>query len=108
MALDKTGAGLVAIVTGGASPRGLGKATARLLAAEGAMVAIADIDGEAAAAVARELGEGHIGITCDVTDHARCVAVAAQIQAQLGGVDILINNAGITQPIRLMEITPSD
>ena len=112
MALDKTGAGLVAgrraIVTGGASPRGLGKATARLLAAEGAMVAIADIDGEAAAAVARELGEGHIGIACDVTDHARCVAVAAQIQAQLGGVDILINNAGITQPIRLMEITPSD
>ena len=112
MALDKPGAGLVAgrraIVTGGASPRGLGKATARLLADEGATVAIVDIDGEAAEEAARDLGEGHLGCACDVTDNAHCNAVASQVAAQLGGVDILINNAGITQPIRLMDITPSD
>ncbi len=112
MALAKPGAGLVAgrraIVTGGASPRGLGKAIARLLADEGATVAIVDIDGEAAEKAARELGERHVGYALDVTDHARCNAVAAQVAAQFGGVDILINNAGITQPLRLMDITESD
>ena len=108
MALDGLVAGRRAIVTGAASPRGLGKATARLLAAEGATVAIVDIDGEAAEQAARELGEGHIGYALDVTDDAICKAVAARIAAQFGGLDILINNAGITQPIRLMDIAPSD
>ena len=108
MALGGLVAGRRAIVTGAASPRGLGKATARLLAAEGATVAIFDIDGEAAEHAARELGEGHIGYALDVTDDASCKAVAARVAAQLGGLDILINNAGITQPIRLMDITQSD
>ena len=101
-------AGRRAIVTGGASPRGLGKATARLLAAEGATVAIVDIDGAAAEEAARELGHGHLGCALDVTDNTACNAVVAQVAEQLGGIDILINNAGITQPIRLMDISPSD
>lgn len=100
-------AGKTAIITGGASPRGLGKATARLFAEHGARVAILDLQGadDAAADLA---GAGHIGLPCDVTDKGNCAAITADVLSQFGQVDILVNIAGITQPLKLMEIAPEN
>lgn len=84
----------VAIVTGAAS--GIGKATAELFAREGGTVAIADLNGEGAEAVAKALpGEGHLGFACDVTDSARVNEVVEEVLAQHGHIDVLMNNAGV-------------
>lgn len=97
--------GKYAVITGAASPRGLGKATAKLYAEHGATVAILDLDAGAAQAAAADLpGEGHVGLACDVTDRAACAAVAEELVARWGAVDVLVNNAGITQPLKIMEI----
>lgn len=97
--------GKYAVITGAASPRGLGKATAKLYAEHGATVAILDLDAGAAQAAAADLpGEGHVGLACDVTDRAACAAVAEELVACWGAVDVLVNNAGITQPLKIMEI----
>ncbi|MEK6421236.1 MAG: SDR family NAD(P)-dependent oxidoreductase [Burkholderia gladioli] len=93
------------IVTGAASPRGIGKATARALAAQGARVAILDLRLDDARAAAADLGAGHLGLACDVTDKAACVAVARAALQQFGRIDGLVNNAGITQPVRTLEIS---
>jgi NAD(P)-dependent dehydrogenase (short-subunit alcohol dehydrogenase family) len=61
-----------AIITGAASPRGIGKATARRFVEEGARVAIFSLDAEAASSAATSLGAGNIGLVCDVRDPARC------------------------------------
>lgn len=100
--------GKFAIVTGAASPRGLGKATARAFVAHGATVAILDLDAEAARSAAADLGAGHLGLACDVTDKAACLAAVADLSAQWGRIDILVNNAGITQPLKAMEIAPEN
>ncbi|CAG9166625.1 SDR family NAD(P)-dependent oxidoreductase [Cupriavidus pampae] len=94
----------VVIVTGAASPRGIGKATARALAAQGAKVVIVDLQRDAAEAAAADLGEGHLGLRCDVTDKTSCEAVARDTVARYGRIDGLINNAGITQPVRTLDI----
>ncbi|REE19351.1 NAD(P)-dependent dehydrogenase (short-subunit alcohol dehydrogenase family) [Paraburkholderia sp. BL27I4N3] len=94
----------VVIVTGAASPRGIGKATAKALAAQGARVVILDLKKEDAESAARDLGEGHLGLACDVTDKAACVAAATAVVEKYGRVDGLINNAGITQPLKTMDI----
>ena len=96
--------GKIAAISGAASKRGIGLATARLFAAHGARVAILDLDAAAASAAARELGEGHRGYACDVTDRQACEAAMHAVEAELGPVDILINNAGITQPLKFMDI----
>lgn len=100
---DKT-----AVISGAASPRGIGLATAKLFAAHGARVAILDVDAAGAAAAAAALGPLHLGLGCDVTDPAACRAAAAQAIAAFGRVDILVNNAGITQPLKLMDIAPEN
>lgn len=100
--------GKFAVVTGAASPRGLGKSTARLFAEHGATVAILDLDAAAAQAAAADIGAGHVGMACNVTDKAACVAVAAALQKLWGRIDILVNNAGITQPLKFMEIMPEN
>jgi NAD(P)-dependent dehydrogenase (short-subunit alcohol dehydrogenase family) len=101
-------AGKTAAISGAASARGIGLATARLFAQHGARVAILDLDEAGARRAAQELGEGHIGLACDVTDLESCKRAAqAAIQA-FGQVDILINNAGITQPLKIMDISPEN
>jgi 2-keto-3-deoxy-L-fuconate dehydrogenase len=79
--------GLVAIVTGGGS--GIGLATARLLGARGARVAVLDLDPAAAAA------EGAAPLVADVTDEDSVGAAVAAAVGRFGGVDVLVNNAGI-------------
>ena len=99
----------IAIVTGAASARGLGKATARLFAQHGATVVITDLDAEAARGAASDLGsEWHFGLAGDVTDKSACEAIAAEVLSRCGRIDILVNNAGITQPLKLMDIAPEN
>ena len=101
--------GKTAIITGAASPRGLGKATAMLFAQHGCRVAILDLNAAAAKAAAADLpGEGHIGLECDVTGQWACEAVADDVIQAFGQVDILVNNAGITQPLKIMDIAPEN
>lgn len=96
--------GQTAIITGAASPRGLGKATARLFAEHGCKVAILDLDAALAEEAAADIGEAHIGLACDVTRRADCDAAAATVIEAFGRIDIVVNNAGITQPLKIMDI----
>jgi NAD(P)-dependent dehydrogenase (short-subunit alcohol dehydrogenase family) len=82
-----------ALVTGGA--QGLGEAIARLFAERGAKVAIADVNLEAAERVADDIGDGAIAIACDVTDPDRVHATIARAAEELGGLNTIVNNAGI-------------
>ena len=94
----------VVIVTGAASPRGIGKATAKALAAHGARVVVLDLRLEDAEQAARDLGEGHLGLACDVTDRSACDAAVQAALSKYDRIDGLINNAGITQPLRTLDI----
>jgi rhamnulose-1-phosphate aldolase/alcohol dehydrogenase len=101
-------AGRIALVTGAAS--GIGKAIATRLAAEGACVVIADLDLEKAQAAAAEIGNSDvaIGVAADVTDEK---AVDASIRAALlafGGLDLVVNNAGLSISKPLLETTNAD
>lgn len=97
--------GKKAVISGAAGARGIGLATARLFAENGAQVAILDLDQGATTAAATSLGAGHVGFACDVTDRAACQTAAQKAIAAFGHVDILINNAGITQPLRFMDVS---
>ena len=94
MTLSRSIAGRVAIVTGAAS--GMGRATALLLASEGAKVAVTDLDLAACEAVAAEGGPNAQAVALDVADGEAIKRVVAEIAAQFGGIDILINNAGVS------------
>ena len=98
----------VAIITGGAGQNGLGFATARLMAAHGARVAVLDLERADPRAAATQLGTGHLGIVADVTDKASCDAAAKAVVQALGRIDVLVNNAGITQPVKTLDITGAD
>lgn len=97
--------GKTAVITGGASPRGLGKAMAKLFAEHGARVAILDLNAAQAEDAAADIGDAHIGLACDVTRKEDCDAAVAAVLGAFGQVDILVNNAGITQPLKIMDIT---
>jgi 3-oxoacyl-[acyl-carrier protein] reductase len=88
--------GRTAIVTGGAS--GFGEGIVRRFVAEGAQVAIVDLNLAAAQALAEELGAGVIAAQADVSKDAAVAAMAAQVVQAQGPVDILVNNAGIGHP----------
>ncbi|GAC1340379.1 MAG: glucose 1-dehydrogenase [Acetobacteraceae bacterium] len=100
--------GKVAIVTGAASLRGIGWATASLFAAHGARVALFDLSAAAASAAAAEIGPDHRGYACDVRDEETCRRVVQDVLHEFGGLDVLVNNAGVSQPHRLMESTAAD
>jgi D-sorbitol dehydrogenase (acceptor) len=95
---DKT-----ALITGAA--RGIGLAFSRAYIAEGATVAIADINLDAAKRAADELGARAIAVHLDVTDQASIDACVKDVVAKLGGIDILINNAAVFDLAPLKEIT---
>jgi rhamnulose-1-phosphate aldolase/alcohol dehydrogenase len=93
----KSHAGRVALVTGGAS--GIGLATAHALAGQGANVVIADLDPKRVAAVATELGgpDRAVGVAVDVTDESKVAAALTEAVLAFGGIDLVVNNAGITR-----------
>lgn len=97
-----------AIITGAAAERGIGRATARLFAEHGARTALLDVDEDGVTAAARDLGPEHRGYLCDVTDGARCRAVADEVQRDFGAIHILINNAGIVFATPFMDIDQSE
>jgi NAD(P)-dependent dehydrogenase (short-subunit alcohol dehydrogenase family) len=98
----------VAIVTGAASARGIGKSTAALFAKHGAKIVILDLDAEAAAAAARDIGPEHLGLACDVTKKPDCETAAKKVLERFRQIDVLVNNAGITQPLKFMDIQPAN
>jgi NAD(P)-dependent dehydrogenase (short-subunit alcohol dehydrogenase family) len=85
--------GSVVAITGGG--RGIGRATASALIAQGAHVAIGDIDAALAQGTAEELGSGAIGLALDVTDRDAFAKFLDQVEERLGPLDVLVNNAGI-------------
>ncbi|HEX2142888.1 MAG TPA: bifunctional rhamnulose-1-phosphate aldolase/short-chain dehydrogenase, partial [Glycomyces sp.] len=101
-------AGRVAFVTGAAG--GIGKASADRLAAEGACVVIADLDQVKAEAAAAEIGGSDvaIGVAVDVTDEDAVAAAIAKASLAFGGVDLVVNNAGLSQSKPLVETTAAD
>jgi NAD(P)-dependent dehydrogenase (short-subunit alcohol dehydrogenase family) len=98
-----------AVITGGA--RGIGRAIAEQLIADGYAVMIADIRGEAAEQTAAELAvAGAVAVAChaDITDPEACRAMVSQTVERLGRVDVLVNNAGISKPQPSLEVPPED
>ena len=95
--------GKVAVITGGA--RGIGRAIATRYAAEGARVAIADINAAEVESVAAEIGHGAFGVALDVTKQASIDAMVASVVERAGRIDILVNNAGVFEMAPLLEIT---
>ena len=98
----------VALITGGAGLNGLGFATARLLASQGARVVIADLEASRPAEAAAQLGPQHLGLVANVTSKPEIEAAVARVLEQFGHIDILVNNAGITQPRKTVDITGAD
>lgn len=96
--------GKVVIVTGGA--RGIGAALCRRLAEEGALVAIFDVDIEAARQQASQLAEVGARVAAhgvDITDAQAVQAAVAKVEAELGPVEVLVNNAGLNRPARFVD-----
>ncbi|MFJ9565248.1 SDR family NAD(P)-dependent oxidoreductase [Streptomyces fuscichromogenes] len=98
--------GRVAVITGAA--RGIGFATAARLAEEGAAVAVVDLDEAAAGEAAAKLPGKSVGIGADVSDAASVDAAVARAVEELGGLHILVNNAGVTRDNLLFKMTEQD
>ncbi len=98
----------IALVTGGGS--GIGRATAQRLAAEGACVAVADRDSDAAAATVAELGGSDVAVpvTVDVTDEDQVIEAIRATVLAFGGLDLVVNNAGLSVSKPLVETTSED
>jgi rhamnulose-1-phosphate aldolase/alcohol dehydrogenase len=101
-------AGRIALVTGAGS--GIGKAIAHRLSAEGACVVVADVNTQSAAAVAEELGgrDKAVAVSVDVTDEQQIAAAFRAASLAFGGVDLVVNNAGISISKPLLETTAED
>jgi NAD(P)-dependent dehydrogenase (short-subunit alcohol dehydrogenase family) len=92
--------GKVVVITGGA--RGIGAATAAALVAQGARVAIGDLDEDLTRLAATELGGDTLGLHLDVTDHGGFTRFLDEVERALGPIDVLVNNAGI-MPLALLD-----
>ena len=102
--------GRVAVVTG--SARGIGFATAQRFAEEGARVAVLDLDEAQAVEAAARLGgtgeQTHLGVGCNVGDSASVEAAVTRVVEELGGLHILVNNAGVTRDNLLFKMSDDD
>src|SRR5919107_3570918 len=97
--------GKVVLITGPA--RGIGAETARRLAARGARLSLVGLEPELLAALAAELGEGHVWFECDVTDQTALERAVAGTAEALGGIDVVIANAGVASN-GTVAVTPVD
>lgn len=101
-----------AVITGGASPRGIGRATADRLARDGWSVAILDIDEDAAKSTADEVKEQYsvsaLGVGADVSEEDSVHAAVAQIESVLPPVIGLANIAGVSSPTEFLDVTPAE
>jgi acetoin reductase-like protein len=95
--------GKVAIVTGGA--RGIGRAICQRYAAEGAWVVVADLNEAECKKLAGTLGKNALGVGVDVTKQDSIDAMVATVVAECGGIDVLVNNAGVFDMGPLLEVT---
>ena len=99
--------GRVVVVTGAA--RGIGEGTARRFAAEGAAVAVLDLDEAAASETAAGLGATRaVGVACDVSDAAAVDAAVQRVVDELGQIDVLVNNAGVLRDNLLFKMSEDD
>jgi len=98
--------GRVALVTGGA--RGIGRAICRSYVAEGAKVAVADRLSSEAEETAADLGDNAMAIEMDVTDLDAIAAGVMAVEEKWGGIDVLVNNAGIFNMASIDKVTPED
>jgi 2-hydroxycyclohexanecarboxyl-CoA dehydrogenase len=101
-----------AVVTGGASPRGIGRAAADRLARAGWSVAILDIDGTAATLAAAEVGARHsvptLGVAADISDVESVDAAIAHVESTMAPIIGLANIAGVSSPTEFMDVTPGE
>lgn len=104
--LDFGLAGDVAVITGGAS--GIGEAIARGFSAKGATVALLDLQADAAAAVAADLGPQHRGFGCDVADPESVAKAVGEVLKAFGRMDILVNSAGVARLAPASQLTLHD
>ncbi|MCL4105198.1 UNVERIFIED_CONTAM: hypothetical protein GTU68_018905 [Idotea baltica] len=93
----------LALITGGA--QGIGYACAEALQADGARIILADINGEGVKEAAEKLGQGTIGLTCDMANPAQITAMFDLIEADHGPVEVLVNNAGIASPEPFLDLS---
>jgi len=98
----------VAVVTGAASAAGIGRATARRFAEQGARVVLLDLAETDPATAAAELGPEHAGYVCDVRDRDACRDLLGRVANELGGFDVLVGNAGVVFGTPLEEIEPGE
>ena len=95
-----------ALVTGGA--RGIGRAIARRFTEEGARVCVADLDGDAASETAAGLPGEAFGVALDVSDREAVDRVVGEVAGRFGGLEILVNNAGVTRDNLLFKMTDEE
>ncbi|WP_460273092.1 SDR family oxidoreductase [Celeribacter sp. ULVN23_4] len=99
--------GKTALITG--ASRGIGEATARLFAAEGAKVALIARSAKEIERIAGEIGSQALAVPCDISSYAEMDQAVSKVEAQLGPIDILVNNAGVIDPIgALSEVDPDE
>jgi NAD(P)-dependent dehydrogenase (short-subunit alcohol dehydrogenase family) len=104
------------IVAGAGTPKGIGRATARLFAEHGARLILADRTStgemalEISAAWEKELGfrPPVIAVACDITDPQQCAALVDRAASEFGAVDVLVNSAGMVETRSILETTPAD
>ncbi len=103
--------GKVAVVTGAGSKRGIGRSICLYLAQKGCDVVVADMDFAGATEVSnliKDMGRRSIAVEVNVTNEESIANLMAQSEKELGKIDILINNAGITQPVTVLNTTLDD
>lgn len=104
--------GLTAIITGGGSPRGLGREIARQFGMQGYAVAVLDLDEQAAKAAAAEIAEesgvSTLGLRADVADKDSIDEAVSRIEQELPPVGVLVNNAGISASTRFLDISQEE